>query len=139
MNKWEEFRAKWNETYDKMQPGMEKSGAVCRKIGDVLSVIGLWAWRLRKIVFSIPVVWGAVYLAQLNGNVLPEMVGIGLQNSGEYVRYISRGGAVGGPLAVTAVCLLLMFCSRKTLFPWLISMFSLVLPLLLLLTNLFPA
>ncbi len=139
MNKWEEFRGKWNETYAKMQPGMEKSGAVCRKTGDILSLIGLWLWRLRKIFISIPVVWAAFYLARLNGSLLPEMVGIGLQNSGEYIRYISRSMAVNGPLAVTAVCLLLMFCSRKTLYPWLISVFSLVLPFLLLLTNIFPA
>lgn len=139
MSKWEEFRAKWNEKYTQMQPGMEKTGAACRKTGDVFSVIGLWAWRLRKIVISVPVVWGSVYLARLNTTMLPEMVGIGLQNSGEYFRYVSRQAAIVGPLAVTAVCLLLMFCSRKTLYPWLISMFSLVLPLLLLLTNMFPA
>lgn len=139
MNKWEEFRAKWNETYAKMQPGMEKSGAVCRKTGDIFSLIGLWLWRLRKVFISIPVVWGSVYLARLNSQMLPEMVGIGLQNSGEYVRFISRGTAIGGPLVVTALCLVLMFCSRKTLYPWMISLFSLVLPLLVLLTNLFPA
>ncbi len=138
MNKWDEFRAKWNRGYAKVQPGLEKSGEVCRKTGDIFSVIGLWAWRLRKIVMSVPVVWGAVYLARLNSSQLPKMVGIGLQNSGEYVSFVTRNTAVGGPLVVTGACLLLMFCSRKTLYPWLISMFSLVLPLLLLLTNLFP-
>ena len=41
--------------------------------------------------------------------------------------------------ALTAVCLLLMFISKKVLYPWLISIFSLVLPILILITNIFPA
>ena len=43
------------------------------------------------------------------------------------------------PVAVTALCLLLMMCSRKTIYPWLISLFSLVLPLVLMLGAVFPA
>ena len=70
---------------------------------------------------------------------LPAQVGIDLQASGEYAQMISKSVAVMGPLALTAVCLLLMFTSRKVLYPWLISIFSLVLPLLILITNIFPA
>ena len=36
-------------------------------------------------------------------------------------------------------CLLLMFLSRRVIYPWLISIFTLVLPLLLLLSNIYPA
>jgi hypothetical protein len=43
-----------------------------------------------------------------------------------------------GPLGVTAACLLLMFCSRRTLYPWLISIMSLLLPMLILLLNNYP-
>ena len=139
MSKMEQFSEKWNDFYKKMQPGMEKTGTVCRKTGDVFSLIGLWLWRLRKIFLAVPVVWCAWYLARLNTNLLPEMVGIGLQNNGEFMKLITREAAVQGPLAITAVCLLLMFCSRKTLYPWLICMFSMVVPLLALLTNIFPA
>jgi hypothetical protein len=32
-----------------------------------------------------------------------------------------------------------MFVSRKTLYPWLISIFSLIIPVLLLITNMYPA
>ena len=41
-------------------------------------------------------------------------------------------------LAVTALCLLMMFISRRTIYPWLISIFSLVLPILLIVTNMLP-
>ena len=44
-----------------------------------------------------------------------------------------------GPLILTCFCLLLMFCSKKILYPWLISVFSLMLPIVLWLTNVFPA
>ena len=88
---------------------------------------------------AIPVVWAAIYLARLNLNVLPEMVGLNLQVTGEYAKMISRNMAVYVPLAVTGACLLMMFLSKKTLYPWLISLFSLAFPLLLLFTNVFPA
>ncbi len=139
MNNFEQFSEKWNELYTRMQPGLAKTGTVCQKTGDIVSLIGMWIWRLRKIVMAVPVVWLAIYLARLNGNMLPELVGIGLQNSGEYVKFVTREAAVRGPLAVTAGCLLLMMLSRKTLYPWLVSLFSLALPLVLLLTNIFPA
>ena len=42
------------------------------------------------------------------------------------------------PVAITAVCLLMMFLSKKTLYPWLISVFSLVLPLVIWFSNVFP-
>ena len=109
------------------------------KTKDVFSLICLWLWRLRKFVLAIPVVWLSVYLARMNNNLLPEMVGIDLQTTGEYARMVTREMAVYGPMGVTAVCLLLMMLSRKTLYPWLISLFSLVLPLLILITNIFPA
>ena len=139
MNQMEQFAQKWNEYMARMQPGLEKTGAICKKSGSVLNQIGIWLWRLRKIFLSIPVVWLSVYLAQLNANMLPEMVGIGLQNSGEFTRFVTRQAAIQGPLAITAVCLLFLFLSRKSLYPWLISLFSLALPLLALVTNVFPA
>ena len=67
-----------------------------------------------------------------------DQVGINIQASGEYAEMVSKNVAVLGPLAVTAVCLLMVFCSRKVLYPWLISLFSLVLPLLIYITNIFP-
>lgn len=105
---------------------------------DKLRSVWKWAYRLRSVVLAIPVAVAAVFLAIYNMATLPEMVGIDLQATGEYAQTISKGVAVMGPLALTAVCLLLTVCSRKVLYPWLISVFSLVLPLLLMLTSTFP-
>ena len=108
---------------------------IAASVGWVYRVI----MRFRKIFITIPVVYAALKLAMYNRDHLAENVGILLKETGEYTYIVTRDVAVMGPLAVTAACLLLMFCSRRTLYPWLISMFSLALPVLILITNIFPA
>lgn len=121
------------------QPGgMEKVKAVVGKVNHIINLIGSWLFRLRKFVLAVPVVYYALKLAALNGASLPEQVGINLQANGEFVFTVSRGFAVMGPLGLTLACLLLMFCSRKALYPWAISLFTLALPLILLISNLYP-
>ena len=51
--------------------------------------------------------------------------------------YIPRGTAVMAPLVLTIACLLLTICSKRTLYPWIISIFSLIVPIFLLVTNLY--
>ena len=98
-----------------------------------------WVYKLRSIVLAVPVALGAVYLAMHNMAVLPNRVGINLLPDGSFSFTIGVGVAVMAPLAITALCLLLMFCSKKTTFPWLVSLFSLALPVLIGVTNVFPA
>ncbi len=112
----------------------DKNGQTLDKLKNAWN----WAYKLRSVILAIPVAVGAVILALHNAVNLPAMVGINIQANGEYATMVSKAVAVFGPLALTAVCLLLMFCSKKVVYPWLISLFSLVLPLLLLLTNIFP-
>ncbi len=128
MEKTGTFAEKWNGWMEKIRPGMQATGRV-------LSTGWSWAFRLRKILLSIPVLAAAIWLAVQNMRLLPERVGINLLSTGEFATTISRGLAVVGPLGVTALCLLLMVASRRTVYPWLISIFTLVLPLLLRLTN----
>ena len=123
---------------DKVGGFFEKIGESVLWIGENTDVIWLYIKKFHKVILAIPVGIGAGCLAVYSGNNLPEYVGINLLETGEYAMIVTRELAVLGPLAVTAVCLLLMFASRRTLYPWLISIFSLVLPLLLLLTNNFP-
>lgn len=123
----------------KAAPGWEQAKTVAAKINYVINLIGVWLFRLRKIVLAAPVVYYALQLADYNREHLPEMVGIDLQSTGEFAQMISRDLAVMGPLALTAACLLLMFCSRKAVYPWAISIFTLALPILLLLSNIYPA
>lgn len=118
--------------------GMDKTKQTVGKINHVISTVGTWLFRLRKPVMAAPVVYYAVKLAQYNRLHLPEQVGVNLQSTGEFAQYISRDLAVMGPLALTGGCLILMFCSRKAMYSWAISIFTLALPLLLLLSNAYP-
>ena len=70
---------------------------------------------------------------------LTEVVGINLQSNGAFEETISRSVAVMGPLGITGACLVLMFCSRKALYPCAVSVFTLALTLLILLSNQYPA
>lgn len=122
-----------------VQGGFEKLKAGVAKINSVINLIGMILFRLRKFVLAAPVVYYALKLANYNMEHLPEQVGINLQASGEFAQTVTREFAVMGPLGLTLACLLLMFCSRKAMYSWSISVFTLALPLLLLLSNLYPA
>ena len=106
---------------------------------SLIDFIGLVLFRLRKLVLAVPVVYMAMKLARYNLEHLPEEVGINIQSTGEFAQMVARDAAVMGPLGLTAACLLLMFCSRKAMYPWAISVFTLALPILILFTNLYPA
>jgi len=119
--------------------GFAKFKAVVAKINSVINFIAVWLFRLRKFVMAAPVVYYALKLADYNRTNLPEQVGLNLQATGEFARMISREMAVTGPLALTIGCLFLMFCSRKATYAWAVSIFTLALPILLLISNLYPA
>ena len=106
-----------------------------KRFGYVMKEIGRWIYKLRSVFLAIPVAVAAIVLAVRNTAQLPEQVGIHLLSSGEFEMMVSRNVAVLVPLVITVFCLLLMFCSRKVLYPWLISVFSLARPFVLLLPN----
>lgn len=139
MKQIEQLTAKMQELRDKAQPWLKKADTGYRKAKDIWKKAWPWIWQARKLLLAIPVVYLMLYFARLNWNVLPEQVGLNLQTSGEYAQYISKELAVYGPMGVTGGCLAMMFLSRKTVYPWMICMFSMLLPLLILLTNIFPA
>ena len=103
----------------------------------LLKLMAEWAYKLRSLLLSVPVVVCAGALAIRNARLLPEMVGVIVQANGAYQWVVSRGVAVTVPLGVTILCVTLMLCSKKMLYPWLISVFSLVLPLVLWFINMF--
>ena len=119
-------------------PGLEKTKEVLGTTGKVLAKIGKYIYKFRSVFLAIPVVYGAVRLALYAQANLPEQVGINLKETGDYAMMVNRNTAILVSLGVTGVCLLMMFISRKTIYPWLISLFSLVLPILLILTNMLP-
>ena len=118
------------------QPAREKIAKVMNKTGKILGGIGKWIYRLRSVILSVPVALQALWLAGQNMIRLPSSVGLWIQESGEYYMMVNRTTAVTGPVILTGVCLLLMFLSRRAVYPWLISMFSLVIPLVIWVTNL---
>lgn len=130
---------KWQEFCKKTEPARKKTGEVLGKIGRVLKTIWAYVYKLRALLLAAPVIIGAVILACINLTSLPDSVGINLLESGEFSMMVDRLVAVLVPLGVTGFCVILTIGSRKTLYPWLISLFSLALPLLIYVTNVYPA
>ena len=139
MKQLEQIKAKISQLREKAAPYLAKGNKFWEKVKKIWAVAWPWIWRFRKVLLAIPVVYYGLYLARLNWNLLPEQVGLSLQTTGEYSKYISREMAVYGPLGITGGCLTMMFLSRKTIYPWMICMFSMLLPVLILITNIFPA
>lgn len=130
---------KWAKLCDKTRPFFQKTGEVFRKIWSVLKVIGNYLFRMRALFLTVPVAIAAVWMAIWNGNHLPQDVGIWLQSDGSFSVMVPRQLAVMAPLAITALCVLFIIASKKTVYPWLISVFSLVLPVLIYFVNAYPA
>ena len=99
----------------------------------------VYIFHIRKVLLCLPIVFASIYLARLNWTQLPDQVGLSLMANGHFAESVSKATAVYGPMGITAVCLALMVCSRRALYPWLISAFTLILPVLILITNVFPS
>lgn len=109
----------------------KKFGMTSREIWKVI-------FKYRAVILSAPVAITAIILAFVNAGRLPETVGMELLATGEYATSVSRTTAVLVPLFITAFCIMLTCLSKRTVFPWLVSAFSLVLPILIWLTNIYP-
>ena len=129
----------WNRLCEYSRPVLQKLEHFAKEFAAACKVAGSLLSRLRKVLLAIPVGIVAVYLAFYNLGHLPKVVGFDLQITGDFDFQVVRELAVLGPVALTALCLLLLFVSRRTLTPWLVSIFSLALPVVILLTNIFPA
>lgn len=133
-NGWQSFCNRFRQT-----PRPENDGSESR-----LRIVFAWVYKLRSVILAIPVVVGTIILAVQNASRLPEYLTLQLPKltqSGKLIleaAQISRTLAVWGPIGITAACLVMMFCSRRVVYPWLVSLFSLVLPLFLYVTTIFP-
>ena len=139
MGKLNEIAAGWNKVQDDVKDSLQTESSLWSKIKKVIGILVMVLYRLRSVFLAIPVVWYALKLAAYNFKHLPEEVGLNLLSTGEFALTISRELAVMGPLAITVACLVLMATSRKALYPWAVSIFTLILPVLLLVSNLYPA
>ena len=119
---------KWNAFWKKTKP-----------FRNTMKKTGKLIYQLRDVFLGLPVVIGAVWLAFMNFAKLPDEVGINLQASGEFSSTVGKGIAVLCPLLLTVICLVLMVLSKRKLYPWMISLLTLLVPVLLLVTNVYPA
>ena len=139
MNIFSVIEDKWNKLCEKTRPFREAMGRGLSKTGAVLSTIGSYLYRMRAVFLAVPVAVAAVWLAIVNLSRLPASVGLDLQTDGSFSLTVPRELAVFAPLALTALCILMMVLSKKTVYPWLISIFTLVIPVLIYFVNVYPA
>ena len=109
-----------------------------KKTKKVIGIIVKVCYHLRKVILAAPVVYYALRLAAYNTANLPDTVGLLLQSDGSFAFEMAKSLAVAGPLGITAGCIAMMFLARKALYPWAVCVFSLLLPVLLLISNIYP-
>lgn len=125
-------------------PDQEKPAKPKEKgTGNTFLYICQWVFKLRSVFMAIPVVFAAIVLAIRNSTQLPEKISVYFPStSAEKVvvklTELDRGTAVTIPLLITAACIALMCCSRRTVYPWIISIFSLALPLFFWFVGMYP-
>lgn len=139
MDFFDKLSALWDQLCEKVNPTLKNGAAAGNKGVKFMRSAWVYVVKLRKIILAVPVAWAAIALALRNLAKLPALVGLDLQADGTFGIQMGKLPAVLAPLLVTAVCLLLLFCSKRTLTPWLVSVFSLTLPVIILIINTFPA
>ncbi len=135
MKLFDNMKKKWNDFGEK-HPAFS-NGMV--KFGKVLKLIGKYIVKLWPVIISIPVAVVAVILAIKNAARLPDTVGINLLSTGDFGLLMPKLIVVLIPLLLTGICIVLTIFSKRTLFPWLVSVFTLVLPILIWISNIYPA
>ena len=119
----------------KIQNGYRRMRKFMEPVDKVLATIGKVLYHLRKIFMAIPVVIVGMKVFVYAKEKLPQDVGILLQENGTYKYLLDKATTLQACMILTGGCLLMMFLSRKIVYPWVISLFSLVLPLFLVFSN----
>lgn len=138
------LKEKWAAFVKKTEPARNKAGRIIGTTARVFRGIGKWIYRLRGILLAIPVGVVAVMLAMRNLRDLPAYVAVTVPKIQENAlvlssELISRGWAVNIPVVVTGGCILMMLLSRRVTYPFLISVFTLVLPIVVRVITILPA
>ena len=141
---------KWNWLKDKVRPVWD----VIKKVFIILYRIFMALWKtvysLRGVLLSIPVAIAGMIVAAWGQSNLPEVVEIThviIDRNAENPLFglfvmttdlITRDVALFVPLALTAFCLVMTILSKRTLFPWVISILTLCLPIVIWFLNTYP-
>ena len=105
------------------------------KTGHYMKMVFHYIFKFRAIFLVLITIVAAIMMASYCKANLPESVGIALQSDGSFSQYITRDQAVNSSFLLTAFSLIFVLISKKTLYPWLISLFTFVVPVLVLVTN----
>ncbi len=138
MNIFVAIQDKWNAMAEKSKPAREKCGKKCKTVKKKLHKFFSTVYRFRGVILASIVVLFSIVLAIMSGSMLPDQVGIDLQSDGSFSMMVPKLVAILFPMLITLVSLLFVLVSKRTLYPFLISMFTLTIPMLILLTNVFP-
>ncbi len=145
------FMDKFYAFIEKVRPVFTAIGHFFAVLGSSLYKIGVYMYRLRSLLLAAPVAAAALILGMNNMERLADTLEVtkitynpeaadalfGFLELGTTT--ITRDAAVFGPAMITAACLVMMICSKRTLYPFLISVFSLCLPLVIWFFSVYPA
>ena len=131
-----------NRNINRRRPAPVKrshSGKSSKKGWKTFQKVWHYIWLFRGVIISIPVLVYAIIQAFRNASDLPEKVGLNLQATGDFGMTWGRPVAVLVPLLITFGCILLTCFTKRPLFPWLVSIFTLIIPVLIWFINIYPA
>ena len=118
--------------------GGKKIKKLFRKVWKNVKKITAKIFHYRAVFLALIVVACSLTMAAVSMFLLPAQVGIDLQIDGSYTFMLPKLLAVLFPVLITLISLVFVLISKRTLYPWLISLFTLALPAVILLTNIFP-
>ena len=150
MNWLDRVVEKWYWLVGKVRPVWEVIKKVFSVIGNVFRIIWKFIYGVRGILVSVPGVFAAFYVASWAREHLPEAVEVThvlIDREAEGAIFglfvmttelMARDLVIVSSLALTAVCLICTIFSKRTLYPWLISVFTLCLPIVMYYLNTYP-
>ena len=150
MNWLDRIVEKWNWLLSKVRPVWDVTKKVFSVIGNVFRVIWKILFGIRGILISAPVAAAAIYIASWAQEHLPEAVEIThvmIDKEAEGAIFglfvmttemLARDVVIVSSLALTALCLICTIFSKRTLYPWLISVLTLCLPIVMYYLNTYP-
>lgn len=141
---------KWNQFLDKVSPFFWAIGRVFRRIGRTFRDLWRYVFWFRSVVLGAPLAGAAVIIATRSAARLPETVNyikVTVDTEAANALFglfvmaqdtITRNQAVVIPMALTAVCIVLMIFSKRMLYPFVIGLMTLALPYIIYFFTIYP-
>ena len=150
MNWLDRIVDRWYWFLSKVGPVWDVIVKIFSTIGRIFALLWKYIFMFRGILLVAPVAAAAVLVASWAQQALPEAVEIThlvLDRSAEGAIFglfvmrndlITRDVAIAVPLAMTVACMIFTIFSKRTLYPWLISLLTLTLPIVMYFLNTYP-